>query len=110
MLWWTLWPWHYTPQLRCPYANLLFLLCALQVAACSHEIYEEILGIGPDDHHDSCTNNLHNSLAVRLLRKRERKKDTRAGQEAFSLPRLSSEQWHTLHRHMLHYQTLLAVL
>lgn len=36
------------------------------MAACSHEIYEEILGIGPDDHHDSCTNNLHTSLAVGL--------------------------------------------
>lgn len=47
----------------------------MQVAACSHEIYEEILGIGPDDHHDSCTNNLHNSLAVRLPSEKEREKE-----------------------------------
>lgn len=33
------------------------------VAACSHELYEEILKIGPDDFHDSCTTNLHESLA-----------------------------------------------
>jgi len=32
------------------------------VAACSHELYEQILGIGPDDAHDSCTTNLHESL------------------------------------------------
>jgi uncharacterized protein YcgI (DUF1989 family) len=32
------------------------------VAACSHELYEGILGIGPDDHHDSCTANLHAAL------------------------------------------------
>jgi uncharacterized protein YcgI (DUF1989 family) len=32
------------------------------VAACSHELYESILGIGPNDHHDSCTNNLHVAL------------------------------------------------
>ena len=32
------------------------------VAACSHELYESILGIGPDDFHDSCTTNLHDSL------------------------------------------------
>ncbi len=34
------------------------------VAACSHELYEAILGIGPNDFHDSCTNNLHVSLAA----------------------------------------------
>jgi hypothetical protein len=32
------------------------------VAACSHELYEEILGIGPEDFHDSCTTNLHVAL------------------------------------------------
>ena len=32
------------------------------VAACSHELYESILGIGPNDFHDSCTNNLHVAL------------------------------------------------
>lgn len=32
------------------------------VAACSHELYEQVLGIGPDDHHDSCTDNLHAAL------------------------------------------------
>lgn len=34
------------------------------VAACSHELYEQILGIGPDDFHDSCTTNLHVSLKM----------------------------------------------
>ena len=34
------------------------------VAACSHEIYEQMLGIGPDDFHDSCTANLHAALAA----------------------------------------------
>lgn len=34
------------------------------VAACSHELYERVLGISPDDHHDSCTNNLHTALAA----------------------------------------------
>ena len=32
------------------------------VAACSHELYERILKIGPNDFHDSCTANLHASL------------------------------------------------
>ena len=32
------------------------------VAACSHELYEQILGIGPQDFHDSCTSNLHAAL------------------------------------------------
>ena len=32
------------------------------VAACSYELYERVLGLGPDDFHDSCTNNLHVAL------------------------------------------------
>lgn len=32
------------------------------VAACNHQLYERVLGIAPDEHHDSCTNNLHTSL------------------------------------------------
>ena len=38
------------------------------VAACSHELYEEILGIGPSDFHDSCTTNLHEALAKLRLK------------------------------------------
>ena len=38
------------------------------VAACSHELYEAILGIGPDDFHDSCTTNLHVALRALGLR------------------------------------------
>ena len=35
------------------------------VAACSHELYEAVLGISPADFHDSCTANLHAALAAK---------------------------------------------